>query len=83
MIELPEMFIVTGGAHYGSLVSQYTEDGFVGNLPSLNDRRQSHGCGFFYNDDNERVRTRSDFHFLKSILGFLKGKNTLFPKSAQ
>jgi len=53
-IELPEMFILTGG-QYKNTVSRYNLSGWLGDLPDLNEGRSSHGCGFFYNEDMNRV----------------------------
>ena len=53
-IELPEMFIVTGGSSK-TIVSRYTSSGWMEDLPELNEGRSSHGCGYFYNDDMQRV----------------------------
>ena len=58
-IELPEMFILTGGSfrpfEAETKVSKYTKSGWMEDLPDLNEARKNHGCGFFYNDDMERV----------------------------
>jgi len=58
-IELPEMFILTGGSfrpfEAETKVSKYTKSGWTEDLPDLNEARKNHGCGFFYNDDMERV----------------------------
>ena len=54
-IELPEMFIMTGGQYSETKVSRYTTSGWMEDLPELNEGRRLHGCGYFYNDDLERV----------------------------
>jgi len=54
-IGLPEMFILTGGESTGVTVSRYTTNGWMEDLPELNEWRDSHGCGYFYNDDMQRV----------------------------
>jgi len=60
-IELPESFLVTGGYEIPVFigitrkVSRYSTSGWIENLPNLNEGRDSHGCGFFYNDAMERV----------------------------
>merc|ERR1719474_1134832 len=54
-IELPEMFILTGGYDTRTTVSRYSTSGWMEDLPQLNEERRSHGCGFFYNDDMQRV----------------------------
>ena len=57
-IELPEMFILTGGRNALTKVSQYTTSGWMEDLPELNEGRYWHGCGYFYNDDMQRVSFR-------------------------
>ena len=60
-IELPEMFILTGGAdtRYDTLalttVSRYSTSGWMEDLPELNEGRRNHGCGYFFNDDMQTV----------------------------
>jgi len=56
-IELPESFIVTGGfqSYKNTKVSRYTTSGWVEDLPKLITGRYSHGCGYYFNDDMERV----------------------------
>merc|ERR1711915_459478 len=54
-IELPEMFILTGGSYTLTTVSRYSTSGWMEDLPQLNEGRYGHGCGFFYNDDMQRV----------------------------
>ena len=58
-IELPEMFILTGGEHSMKKVSQYSISGWMDDLPELNEGRRDHGCGFFFNDNMERVGIRN------------------------
>merc|ERR1712131_63105 len=54
-IELPEMFILTGGFDTLTTVSRYSTSGWMEDLPELNEGRRGHGCGYFYNDDMQRV----------------------------
>merc|ERR1719300_1471774 len=54
-IEMPEMFILTGGFNTLTTVSRYSSSGWMEDLPELNEGRIHHGCGFFYNDDMQRV----------------------------
>merc|ERR1719342_1888528 len=54
-IELPEMFILIGGTYTRTTVSRYSTSGWMEDLPKLNEGRRSHGCGYFYNDDMQRV----------------------------
>ena len=37
-------------------VERYDLKGFVENLPSLNQAREGHGCGYFYNKDGVKVK---------------------------
>ena len=52
------MFIVTGGYYSTTKVSKYSTSGWIEDLPELNEGRYDQGCGFFYNDDMERVGIR-------------------------
>merc|ERR1711973_736869 len=54
-IELPEMFILTGGRFTNTTVSRYSTSGWMEDLPELNEGRKNHGCGYFYNEDMQRV----------------------------
>jgi len=54
-IELPEMFIVTGGSYTLTKASRYTSSGWQGNLPDLNEGRYHHGCAYFFNGNRKRV----------------------------
>ena len=36
-------------------VSRYSTSGWMEDLPELNDGSWTHGCGYFYNDDMQRV----------------------------
>merc|ERR1712098_667061 len=56
-IQLPEMFILTGGGYSSKQIKvrKYTIDGFQEHLPSLNERRSKHGCGYFHNNDMKLV----------------------------
>ena len=55
-IEMPEMFILTGGYSTLKTVSRYKTSGWMEDLPKLNEGRRDHGCGYFYDDDMQRVR---------------------------
>ena len=57
-IELPEMFILTGGVDPMTTVSHYSTSGWMEDLPVLNVGRYEHGCGYFYNDNMQRVSIR-------------------------
>ena len=53
------MFIVTGGLYtISGKVSQYTTNGWVRDLPDLNEGRWHHGCGYYNNEDMKRVSIR-------------------------
>jgi len=54
-IELPEMFILTGGRWTMTKAGQYTASGWMEDLPELNEGRRQHGCGFYFNNDMEKV----------------------------
>ena len=49
------MFILTGGLYSENKVSRYATNGWMEDLPELNEGRTYHGCGYYYNDDMERV----------------------------
>ena len=60
-IELGDMVILTGGYWLGngqtdasSIVSIYDQNGWRKDLPSLQQERKNHGCGF-YNDDKNNI----------------------------
>merc|ERR1712243_393735 len=44
-----------GGSYTLKTVSQYSTSGWMEDLPQLNEGRWNHGCGYFYNDDKQRV----------------------------
>ena len=56
-INLGTTVLLTGGYEHGSVsrVTQYSEDGFVKDLPSLQQERRSHGCSFYDNDEGTKV----------------------------
>jgi len=55
-IEDEGSLIITGGGNKGGepiaskLVDRYNSQGFVENLPEMNQERTDHGCGFFHKD---------------------------------
>ena len=59
------MFILTGGEDTRTTVSRYSTSGWMEDLPELNEGRQEHGCGYFYNDDMQRVSIR---HQIKKLI---------------
>ena len=62
-IELSETFILTGGSYTWTTVSKYSTSGWVEDLPKLNQGRQYHGCGYYFNEDMERVGLDKTFKF--------------------
>jgi len=52
-------YVVVAGGLYGSqadtIVVQYGSEGHIGDLPRFNNRRYSHGCGSFVNDEGNLV----------------------------
>ena len=46
-IPLGDKVVLTGGAYTMKTVSRYDKDGWVGDMPSLNQGRHSHGCTAF------------------------------------
>jgi len=50
-----DYIILTGGISSPNTVARYSLQGFVGNLPSLNIRRSSHGCGVFNTNTGQKV----------------------------
>ena len=57
-IQLEETVIITGGtlALTMTRVTVYNTEGYVEDLPNLNEARSDHGCGHFVNTDNQVVR---------------------------
>ena len=47
--------VITGGTETKTTVSRYNEDGWVSDMPSLNQGRSSHGCTSFLSG-GEQVR---------------------------
>ena len=58
-IQLQEKVILTGGQFTATMVTVYNTEGWVEELPRLNQGRYRHGCGHFVNTDNKEV---SDDH---------------------
>ena len=61
-IRLVDKVVITGGTEtdgYGdplSRVTSYNHNGFLADLPELQESRLSHGCTHFSNNDNKLVR---------------------------
>ena len=53
---MEETVILTGGETSETQVTVYNTEGWVADLPSLNQGRYGHGCGYFVNTDNQVVR---------------------------
>merc|ERR1719411_276724 len=47
--------IPTGGAYFPTTVSQYSEAGWVRDLPDLLEGRYHHGCSYFINNDGSQT----------------------------
>ena len=47
--------IITGGMYTLRTVSRYGTDGYMEDLPSLNQGRYGHGCGVYIDDSGEKV----------------------------
>ena len=47
--------VITGGDYTMTIVSRYGTTGYMEDLPSLNQGRNSHGCGAYYGDDGTQV----------------------------
>ena len=54
-IPLGDQLVLTGGGDTRTTVSRYGKDGWVKDMPSLNQGRYSHGCAAFM-IGSERVR---------------------------
>ena len=61
VINLGPTMLVTGGGTNDTYtrVIEYSETGYVRDLPELNDPRYYHGCSYFNNDQGTRVHTVS------------------------
>ena len=67
------MVTISGGSDEGSRdkVSQYNLQGWVRDLPQLQQGRWSRGCGQYLNDDNDRARYSNFDKVLNVILDLL------------
>jgi len=54
-IDLGQTVLITGGWYDRPRVSEYTEIGFLRDLPSLQEGRHSHGCTYFVNDQGTKT----------------------------
>merc|ERR1711953_966067 len=52
-INIGQTVILTGGMYSKTEVSEYSETGFVDDLPQLQEGRQNHGCSFFSNGNTK------------------------------
>ena len=48
-------YVITGGLETSNTVSRYNKDGWVEDLLDFNTARDSHGCGTYMDDNNNRV----------------------------
>ena len=51
-----QVIILTGGSYSLTRVSEFSQSGFLTDLPQLQEGRRNHGCSFFTNEDNIKVR---------------------------
>ena len=54
-INLGSTVVITGGYYTKTTVSEYSQEGWVRDLPSLQQRRFDHGCSYFVSDDGTKV----------------------------
>ena len=56
-IQQKDFVVITGGIDWGSRnqVSEYDVQGWVRDLPKLQQGRYGHGCGHYLNDNNDMV----------------------------
>ena len=67
-IGFEDKIVVTGGSDnsgtYGeplARVTSYTYEGFLADLPEMNEARKAHGCTYFRNNDNKIVSLTSSY----------------------
>jgi len=68
-IEDEGSLIITGGGNNGrgdpiasKLVDRYNRQGFVENLPEMNQERTDHGCGFYHRDGKKILVVAGGYH---------------------
>ena len=54
-INLGSTVVITGGYSTKTTVSEYSQEGWVRDLPSLQQGRYGHGCSYFVSDDGTKV----------------------------
>ena len=54
-IQLPTSVILTGGLYTLTKVTEYSETGYLRDLPQLQQGRDMHGCSYFENDMGSKV----------------------------
>ena len=54
-INLGQTLFLTGGTYSLNRVSEYSEDGYLRDLPQLLQGRWDHGCSYFKNDEGTKV----------------------------
>ena len=57
-INLGTTVVLTGGWGSSQRVTEYSEDGFLRDLPHLQEMRASHGCSFYENANGTKVDIR-------------------------
>ena len=50
-----DTYIITGGWNNNRIVSKYDKNGWIEDLPNLNNGRSRHGCGTFVDDNSNKV----------------------------
>ena len=60
--------LITGGVNTLTTVSQYNEAGWLRDLPDLQQRRYSHGCSSYNNDEGTKVGI--DINYCSTIIIF-------------
>ena len=53
------MILTGGGSFPRNRVSEYSEDGYLRDLPQLLQGRENHGCSYFENEEGTKVGTDS------------------------
>ena len=69
-INLGSSVILTGGYNTRTTVSEYNEAGWVRDLPALLQKRWSHGCTYYTNDEGIKVIYNIDNNHCPTIMIF-------------
>ena len=54
-INIGQTLLLTGGTYSLNRVSEYSEDGYLRDLPQLLQGRRNHGCSYFENEEGTKV----------------------------